>query len=59
MHLAGAAARFSALSHHVYYFAKWQEEGVWERINHALRDRVRLTGGEKSPECCDYRQSER
>jgi putative transposase len=24
-----------------YYFAKWQQEGVWERINHALRDRVR------------------
>ena len=32
-----------------YYFAKWQAEGVWERINTALRDRVRLAHGKKKP----------
>lgn len=32
-----------------YYFAKWQEQGVWERINHALRDEVRLARGKKKP----------
>lgn len=32
-----------------YYFAKWQEQGVWERINHALRDGVRLASGKKKP----------
>jgi transposase len=33
-----------------YYFAKWQQEGVWERINHALRDRVRVASGKKKPQ---------
>lgn len=33
-----------------HYFAKWQEDGVWERINHALRDRVRVRGGKKKPQ---------
>lgn len=33
-----------------YYFAKWQEDGVWERINHALRDRVRVGSGKKKPQ---------
>lgn len=32
-----------------YYFAKWQEDGVRERINHALRDRVRVHSGKKAP----------
>lgn len=32
-----------------YYFAKWQKDGVWERINQALRDQVRVKGGKKKP----------
>jgi putative transposase len=32
-----------------YYFAKWQSEGAWERINHALRDQVRVSSGKKKP----------
>jgi putative transposase len=32
-----------------YYFAKWQEQGVWEKINHALRDGVRLASGKEKP----------
>jgi transposase len=32
-----------------YYFAKWQKEGVWERLNAALRDRVRGKAGKKKP----------
>ena len=32
-----------------YYFAKWQQQGVWARINAALRDRVRLAHGKKKP----------
>jgi putative transposase len=32
-----------------YYFAKWQSEGVWERVNHALRDQVRVSSGKKKP----------
>jgi putative transposase len=30
-----------------YYFAKWQKEGVWEKLNAALRDRVRTKAGKK------------
>lgn len=30
-----------------YYFAKWQKEGVWEKLNAALRDRVRNKAGKK------------
>jgi putative transposase len=32
-----------------YYFSTWQRQGVWERINAALRDRVRLNHGKKKP----------
>jgi putative transposase len=32
-----------------YYFAKWQKEGVWEKLNAALRDRVRVQAGKKKP----------
>lgn len=32
-----------------YYFAKWQREGVWQQINDALRDRVRVKHGKKKP----------
>lgn len=30
-----------------YYFVKWHEEGVWERINAALVARVRIKSGKK------------
>ena len=32
-----------------YYFAKWQADGVWQRLNDALRDRVRLNVSKKKP----------
>lgn len=32
-----------------YYFAKWQALGVWQKLNDALRDRVRLKAGKKAP----------
>ena len=32
-----------------YYFAKWHQEGVWQQINDALRDRVRVKSGKKKP----------
>jgi putative transposase len=32
-----------------YYFAQWHREGVWQRLNDALRDRVRLQAGKKKP----------
>jgi transposase len=32
-----------------YYFSKWHRLGVWEQINAALRDRVRLAHGKKKP----------
>jgi transposase len=32
-----------------YYFAKWQAQGVWQKLNDALRDRVRLKAGKKKP----------
>ena len=32
-----------------YYFARWQKEGVWERIHEALREGVRLKHGKKKP----------
>jgi len=35
-----------------YYFAKWHREGVCQRLNDALRDRVRLQAGKKSPDGC-------
>ena len=33
-----------------YYFSKWHRLGVWEQINAALRDRVRLASGKKKPQ---------
>ena len=33
-----------------YYFAKWQEQGVWQQLNDALRDRVREASGKKKPQ---------
>ena len=30
-----------------YYFEKWQAEGIWERINDALREKVRVKSGKK------------
>jgi putative transposase len=33
-----------------YYFSKWQQQGVWEQLNAALRDRVRLAHGKKKPQ---------
>ena len=33
-----------------YYFSKWQQLGVWEQINAALRDRVRVARGKKKPQ---------
>jgi putative transposase len=48
--LARVAARFSPYRIVFYYFAKWQQEGVWERINHALRDQVRVAGGKNKPQ---------
>jgi len=32
-----------------YYFAKWHQLGVWQQINDALRDRVRIKSGKKKP----------
>lgn len=32
-----------------YYFSKWHKQGVWERINHALRDKARVKSGKKKP----------
>ena len=36
-----------------HYFARWKKQGVWARLNDALRDAVRLPAGEKSPHGCD------
>jgi putative transposase len=33
-----------------YYFRKWRKEGVWEKINDALRSKLRVASGkEESP----------
>lgn len=32
-----------------HYFARWQKEGVWERMHEALREHVRLKHGKKKP----------
>ena len=32
-----------------HYFAHWKEDGVWARLNEALRDAVRLRAGKKKP----------
>jgi putative transposase len=31
-----------------YYFARWSEEGVWEAINTALREQVRVAAGREA-----------
>lgn len=41
------------------YFTKWHRMGVWQRLNDALRDRVRVRCAKKSPHGCDHRQCER
>lgn len=35
------------------YFYRWHKDGVWKRLNDALRDRVRAQVGKKSPYGCD------
>jgi transposase len=32
-----------------HYFAHWKKQGVWARLNDALRDAVRLQAGKKKP----------
>jgi transposase len=32
-----------------YYFMTWRREGLWQKINDSLRDRVRLRSGKKKP----------
>ena len=32
-----------------HYFAKWHQLGIWQRINDALRDKVRLKSAKKKP----------
>lgn len=32
-----------------HYFAKWQREGVWQRVHDTLRDQVRVRCGKKKP----------
>src|SRR5476651_2276376 len=32
-----------------HYFAHWKQQGVWARLNDALRDAVRLQAGKKNP----------
>lgn len=32
-----------------YYWAKWRDQGVWERLHEALRARVRVAAGKKKP----------
>jgi transposase len=38
-------------------FSHWKKQGVWERLNDALRDAVRLKTGKKSPHRCDSRRA--
>ena len=33
-----------------YYFAQWQQAGVWQRLNDTLRDRLRAASGKKKPQ---------
>ena len=32
-----------------HYFSHWKKQGVWARLNEALRDAVRLQAGKKKP----------
>lgn len=32
-----------------HYFSHWKKQGVWVRLNDALRDAVRLQAGKKKP----------
>ena len=38
-----------------HYFRLWAKQGLWEKIHHCLRDKVRLASGKKSPDRCDPR----
>ncbi len=41
--MAPAAARLPSMAHPVYwYFRKWRIDGTWERINRAIRERLRV-----------------
>ena len=42
-----------------HYFPHWKKQGVWARLNDALRDAVRLQAGKKSPDRCDPRRTKR
>jgi transposase len=33
-----------------YYFMVWRREGLWQKINDALRDSVRIKSGKKKPQ---------
>jgi len=41
-----------------HYFAHWKKQSVWAGLNEALRDKVRVHHGKKSPERCDTRLAE-
>ncbi len=32
-----------------HYFRIWAKQGIWEKIHHTLRDKVRLASGKKAP----------
>jgi transposase len=41
--VAHASARLSSMAYPVYhYFRKWRIDGTWERINRAIRERLRV-----------------
>ena len=42
-----------------HYFAKWKEDGVWEKVHDELRGYVRYRSGKKSPERCGHRLAKR
>jgi len=42
-----------------YYFSRWQTLGIWQKINLALVQKVRVQNSKKSPHRCGHRQSER
>ena len=33
-----------------YYFAKWRQEGLWQRLHDALREAARVARGKKKPQ---------
>ena len=42
-----------------YYYARWREEGLWQRLHDALREAAREARGKKSPNGCAIGQPER